>query len=287
MPRLPADAFVGQLKEVCVAIGNRLDREWPANRPSPEGEQVVLRSLVLASGNTFSAVLYSCAELPPDPLRKIEYSLAFPPLARVILEAVFTVNFLFEDLPVRAKWFMLAGWRAMAEEHALSVSTFGADANWREWLDSHERAVSAMADGLGIAFVDRATPEVVAKYWPTPGKMMNDPSLGADRLARMRYLDQWFYGQFSSAAHLKWSGLARSTAPLLRHHLGENLKAGLVKSRSDVIVSAAVMLLALLSEIEIEMRFGHSAQLKYVWVTLGEVVDYVKFLYESHYQPRL
>lgn len=286
MPRLPAGAFVPQLRQACTAIGNRLDREWPADRPGPHGEQTVLRALVLASGNAFDAILYLCSEIPPDASRKIEFALALPPLSRVILEAVFTVNFLLEDLPDRAKWFLRAGWRSMAEEHTLSVETFGAEPSWQEWLEAHQHAVDSMADQLNIPPDDRADLEAVARHWPTPSKMMSRYPLAPARLARMRYLDMWFYGQLSSAAHLKWSGLARSVAPLLRRERDENMVAGLVKTRSDVVVTSAVMLLALLSEIEIELRFGHAEELRYAWTVLGDLVAFAKSLYDSQYRAR-
>src|SRR5690348_10692932 len=99
IPKLEADVFVPQLANALEALGNRLEREWPATIPEPPGSATLLRTLVLASGNTWRTVRYVCADLPKDPARKIEYALALVPLARVILEAVFTVVFLFEDLP--------------------------------------------------------------------------------------------------------------------------------------------------------------------------------------------
>lgn len=287
MPVLPADTFVSELVDVCTALANRLEREWPTSREEPPLATLILRSLVLASGNTFATIRYVCSDAPDDPLRKIEYSLALAPLIRVILEATFTTIFLFNDLRANVEWFARSGWRDNHEEYLLLRTTFGEDTEWQQSLHEYEELSKKQADNLKLTFEQRQDPKNVAQYWPTPGRMIASDGLSPDRRARMTYLNTWFYGRLSSSSHLKWPGLVKASVPLLFPKRDEDIKAGLIKSRSDVFGSSAVMLLALLSEIEIELAYGHSERLSYVWGVLSEVFQYTKSLYESHYKARL
>lgn len=290
IPKLPAEAFVPKLDDALQAFGNRLEREWPSALAEPKGSRLLLRTLVLASGNTWRTVRYVCAE-SPDASRKIEYALALTPLARVILEAVFTVVFLFEDLATRTAWFMKSAWRDVSERCVRLETDYGSDAAWTEWLTEQRNLRDGLAAELGISAKERDDPSQVTKRWPIPSRMITVPKNGApllsqERLDRLAYLDQQFYGQFSSSAHLQWSGLARGTAPLLSRERDEDLMAGLVKARSDVFCESTTMLLALLSEIEIELSYGHDTQLRYIWTLLGGLLPYVNDLYERYYQRR-
>jgi hypothetical protein len=287
MPVLPAAAFINQLADSCHAITNRLDREWPATLPEPHMARVVLRALVLAAGNAFATIRYVCAEHPEDNSRKIEYSLTLPPLSRVILEGIFTTIFLFDDLQNRVGWFVRAGWRDNREEYELLKDTFGADPQWKSYLGEFEKMTDRLADDIGVSIEARNNPSEVVDWWPTPGRMIRTDGIDPARRRRMEYLNTWFYGQLSSSAHLKWPGLVRSAAALLERNHDENIRALLRKSRSDVVAVSAVMLVALLSEIEVELGYGHAEQLMYVWTVLADTFGFARSLYESHYRSRL
>src|SRR5436190_13306221 len=95
---IPFEAFREQLDSLVEATANKLEREFPTPLRSDRDLGGLLRCLVLVSNNAYRTMRYFCADLPSDPSRKLEYALSGTPLARSVLEALFTVVFLFEDL---------------------------------------------------------------------------------------------------------------------------------------------------------------------------------------------
>src|SRR5207244_2630765 len=105
-----------RLDSLGVATFNKLEREWPSAVPAHKASSLVLRLLVAVSENTYRTIRYFCADKSDDGARKLQYALSAPPMARTILDALFTIIFLFEDLPARTAWYVRAGWREMEEK---------------------------------------------------------------------------------------------------------------------------------------------------------------------------
>lgn len=64
---------------------------------------------MMVSANTYRAIAYVCADSPEAIERKLEYSLAMTPLARTLLDALYTVVYLFEDPIARTEQFYRGG----------------------------------------------------------------------------------------------------------------------------------------------------------------------------------
>jgi len=246
----------------------------------------MLLSLARATDNTFHTIRALCLDDPKYPLRR-EDALSVGPLSRTILDSLFTLIFLFDDLPNRANWYFKGGWRSIWEEQQLYVATYGSDTRWTDWLAERQRFLDNTADRFGLTTAEKANPPTTLKYWPIPSGMRRDKQTSAARIDLMNYLDDWYYGDLSSESHLSLPGLVMRSMALDPDQDPDECAWRLDKQRSDNVLRATVLALAFVSEIEIECRFGLVTRLKYVWTVLAGYFGLAKELYDTWYAARL
>lgn len=289
IPKLDFGVFREPFDNLLTATANKLEREWPADRSSHPESGTVLRLLVLVSDNTFRTMRYFCADKPPDPSRKLEYALTAPPLARTILDALFTVIFLFEDLSKRTDWYHKAGWRKMREEHdRIRASTGGGQEHWPEYIREHQAVVEDFRTEWNVSEEEASNPRKKIPYWPTPAQMVANADTSADRREFMTFLEGWFYRHLSQDSHLTWPGLSRRGGHFLYDRASQPVARDmLVKYKSDTLGTAAVLLLAIASEIEAELGFGLAERANYVWGILTPYMPDAREIYDKRYAERL
>src|SRR2546427_152763 len=131
---------------LCEATGNLLEREYPA-RLRVNGSDAILTTLFRVAVWDHRAVRQLCDERLLG--YNLKLSVAIPPLARAILDAVFTVVFLFNDLQANSRWYWRSGWREGCEHFRRRAEKYGADPAWTEQLEREAAFLSRMLDGLG------------------------------------------------------------------------------------------------------------------------------------------
>ncbi len=279
-----------KLGELLVAMGNWIERSWPGQRrgrgSDHEGARALFLSLVRVAENTWRSAAFLCADTPPNPARKPEYVLSVPPMARSVLEAVCTTIFVFGDLPKRVADFYRAGWREVAEERDRVRTRYGTDPDWQPYLDEVERMLSDKQRDWGVTDEDAADKTRIPRF-PIPDRMVKDRSLSIDRREQLQYLLDWHYRKLSQDMHLSWPGLARRAGFFLPAVGPEDRERLLPRARADIFSTLAAFELALISEIEIECRFGTAPKAQYVWAILGDFSPDTKELYERFYQNQL
>src|SRR5713101_8280613 len=157
-----------QIDRLLESVANKLEREWPQSitRSTPAAFMLLLGTVKVA-GNTFKAIRFLCSEKSPDWRHRPEMALAVPPLARTILDALYTCIFLFEDLPTRAEWYMCSGWRELAEYIDRAKRDYGSDPVWMEYFAVADPALANLTNVIGKPASElRGT-----KWWPTPPQM--------------------------------------------------------------------------------------------------------------------
>jgi len=284
-----------QLDGVLAAIGNMIHRGWPARYSNVGGAQEFFLATVKVADNTYRTIRFICADIPRDPARKADYALSVPALNRVILDSLFTVVFILEDLPSRCQWYLKSGWRALAEELQQYRRSYANLPEWQPWLSELENLVKT---GIGIYNItpeEQSDPTRIPR-WPNPGKMPHYKVSGRKPLPDSRqflaYLNDWFYRELSSQAHLSFEGLLKSAAPLFRETFlraqQERLEEVQLPRFKQIQVGRTLMLvLALLSEIEVCLNFGLRAKLSYLWTVLGSYSPETKEVYDKRYQRPL
>jgi len=282
---LPFDTIRSELATALIAVGNKLEREWPTKWKTYPEAAVILRGTVAVTANTYHTIRILCADPHPHPSVKREFVVSVPPLARTVLDSLFTIGFLFEDLPVRAKWYLKSGWRELYEERQRYQQTYGTDPTWKEQLARQSSFVDQMKVDWGISPLEEANPSTIP-WWPNPGQMVRDTRTSQTRTDYLRYLNDWFYRELSSDSHLSWPGLARRSMHFLNKDQ-EQRDRDLDKFRSDCLAVTITLVLAILSEIQVELGYDLAQRLKYLWGVLRPGFLMTRELYEFRYENSL
>jgi hypothetical protein len=281
-PTLPFGSFHGELDTVATAVKNKIRLQWPNKWNPPDGAPTALQASVAVAQNTYRTIVFICSE-EQEAGRRLEFSLSCTPLLRTILDSVFSIVYLLQDVPVRTTQFYRGGWREMREELDRYSGKYGTDPNWSEWIAKLTGVVDGLKADLGISPAEEANLRKAIQYWPIPSQMLRDSGLDTDRRTFLEYLTDWFYRELSADSHLSMTGLARRSVALL-----EDKTECLIKHRSDCVMVAAILLLALLSEIQLEAQWPDiKPRLEYVWTILGSLWDVGKEIYDMRYAGRL
>ncbi|UCG91736.1 MAG: hypothetical protein JSV97_11785 [candidate division WOR-3 bacterium] len=268
---------------------NKIDREFPFKQIKDKNwrgmSRVILLTLVYVAKNTYRSILFLCDMVSKDPARKIEYSLSAIPLLRVIMEEVFTVAFISENLEERIKQYCKAGWRETKEEYDRFLACYGKDKNWISWFNKYKEHLNETTGLFGITSAEAANPKKNILSWPTPGQMKKhvDSSVLKDF---MQYLQDWYYKQFSQAVHLTYPGLAVMGSHFLPTYADKSEDI-VKKLRSDCAFHSITLILAYFSEIEHILKFQHKKELKYLWTIVSEYWGIAQELYDKRYQNLL
>ena len=273
---------------VMDALGNKIERQRSPQLEKAPGAKPVFLIFVRAAFNTYKTVRHLCADEPEDSTRKPEYAFSCPALNRTILDCLFTVVFMLEDLPKRFRWYYQSGWRESREKFDRYSEQYGHLAEWKEWLDNSRRLVQSGRDFIGVE--ERESTDI--KYWPNPGKMAKygirkNESLPPSR-EFLSYVTDWFYRDLSAQSHLSFPGLAHNAAlldlPEVRQLWTERHAK---KFRSDQMVMSITLCLSLASELEAYLGFQLAEKIKYSWTILGEYFLMSKEVYEFRYKDLL
>jgi hypothetical protein len=245
---IDASVITVPLDKAMTALGSKVEREWPQKYAHILGAREIVLLNVSTTDVTSRSIRYLCAEKPPDPNRSLEYSLSAPPLNRTILDNLFSLLFVLEDLPTRCLWYHKAAWREQRLELDRYRAEYGTLPNWQAWLNN----LTALCD-FGVKLF-QISPQEVANprsipSWPNAGAMATygvSPSTPMPpNRAFMQYLNDWFYADLSQQSHLGGQGMMKRSSPLLHPRKSPEREATLSKNRYIWIGQAVTLTLAL------------------------------------------
>src|SRR5688572_20979131 len=107
----------GPLGSLAEATVLKLEREWPRHHANISGGQLVFRLKTQLAFTTYQSIVYLSAERPADFARKAAFTSSVPPLSRSILDTLYSIIFILEDVAPRIAWYYRAGWREMWETY--------------------------------------------------------------------------------------------------------------------------------------------------------------------------
>lgn len=271
-----------------IAMGNRLDRQWPQTKKYAAwgGGALILGQYKLAE-NYLAASRFLLADKPEVPSRKLEFALANPPLARTLLDALCTVVFLFEDFGPRVEWHYKAGWLDVRRETDRMKEAYGNDPDWIEALANREAFLEEGRRAFGITDKDLVKPKKL--QFPTPDAMLRDHlTKGTERYEYVQYMIDWFYRELSQDTHLTFTGVGRAYALLIPGDMPpDERKHRLELVRFKQVSTSFILMMCLITELELQLRFGEAELAKYVWTILSDWHPSAKEIYERFYEKFL
>lgn len=263
------------------AFINLVERSFPAGEP--QEAEIVIRLLLKVSKNIYDTIIHLCQEKLRDPFQKAEFSLSSRPLIRVLLDILANLLFLSENLKERVSWYRKSGWREQME-WLKRFDRYRGDPNWDAWLAEMEQFLDNEKASANISQQEEADPKKKIKYWPYLAQMKK-MATSADIRTMIEYIETTFYREFSQESHLTWPGLKSTGAALLIDNPEDQWQ--FLKQRSDSVMFAVTMILAILSEVEALLNFGRTEKLKTVWRVMSETFYLVKEFYEERYEDLL
>lgn len=287
-PKLVDFKVIGDpLNRLLTALGNKLSREWPAEYRNIIGARELFVMHFRTAQLGLMSSLYLCGDLPPDPRRKPDYCVSLAPINRALLDILFTVLFILEDLAARCEWFHEAGWRESKLELDRYQREYRDLPEWQEWLAQLDLFVNAGPTLIRLSPAQAADPRAL-RAWPTPGAMTQygvSPGAPLPPLrAFMKYLNDFFYIDLSQQTHLAAWGMVKRTGFLLDEVQGLPSTADEVKKyRYYQIAQAVAFVLALSSEIEVHFKFGLRQDALFVWGVARPIMRVVDEMYSKRY----
>jgi hypothetical protein len=241
-----------RLQGLVINVDRDLQRRKKAARPSDvvaDRSLSLLNMFIRFTDNSYRAVLYVAGDLPEDPNRKPSYVLVVPAINRQLLDLLFTVVYMLDELPGRSLEYLRAGWREHLEEYKQNENTFGADPEWRDYFALMREDSKSQADRLQLTPKERQNPKLIP-YWKHPFQLKDEQTKSRECL---RYLDKWVYGDVSAQAHLSCFGLLKVApmilAPLIGGEALEMTETRVIPQyRSQHIMRTAVVTLAIATD---------------------------------------
>lgn len=284
--RLDFSVIREPLEKLTASTILNLERALPPELGRVPGAGVVLLLLAKLAATTFDTIRYFCAERPEDPARRISFASSAPPLLRSLLDGIYTVVFIGEDVDERIRWYYRAGWREMREEHERHHTRYGGQADWDPWLRRNAEFLEATRDDWGVSLDEAENLRAISR-WPTPPQMIRSGLLQPATREFFEYMEDWFYREFSQEDHLSLPGLIRRGSTFLRPPDEGGTENEWKKKRSDWFTYAVVLLLAFLTEMILLCGFDLKGQCAYLWGILREYSPMAAELYQERYDGRL
>jgi hypothetical protein len=280
-----------KLETLSLALVNKIEREWPASLGQLRFTQGFFGLTVRFSRITYRTACYLCADARmKEGEWRWYYTLALPSLNRTILDAIFNVVFMLEDLEPRSTWYLKSGWKEAYREYTRYLEAYADDPQWVKWITGSRALLDMGAAQFCITQQHRQAP---SNWWPNPGKMVdhgvNPNALPPDRQF-LQYLNDWFYRETSAQNHQSFFGFMRIGALLLSDApgLSDGQKATVEsdfypKHRAVQLSRSVILLLSLICEIEHCFSFGLAPRAIELWNILVDRVPEAKEIYEKRY----
>ncbi len=147
---IPADRRLdfSVIREPLVALTaatiENVERALPSEIMKVPGTLALLLPLAKLAETTFSTIGYFCGDTPEDPRRRISFSSSAPPLLRALLDEIYTIVFIGEDLAGRVPWYYKAGWRELREEYDRHLQRYQGKSGWDPWLSGYGKFLAAI-----------------------------------------------------------------------------------------------------------------------------------------------
>ncbi len=248
------------LNKLLVAVGNKLEREWPQRYRNVTGARELFVMHLRTAHTTYLSALYLCGDIPPDHRRKAEFSVCLPVLNRALLDSLFAILFILEDLPNRCEWFWESDWRELRLELDRYLAEYGNLPEWRSWLAQLTEHCNRGIAHAKLSPTQTADPSKL-RSWLNVGAMLNFGVSPNVPLPPPR-------------AFMKYLNDPETEALLKRNKYGH-------------IGQKVALVLALASEIEAHFNFGLRQEALFVWGVAVPNIVVVEEMYRKRYRELL
>jgi hypothetical protein len=211
-----------------------------------------------------------------------------PAINRQLLDLLFSLVYMLDDLSGRSLRYQRAGWRELDQEYRMFKTQFSKDPEWRQHFKNVKGVLDGMIRQLGITETECKNPTQIP-FWKHPFELKDEPTTSR---AYLRYLEKWLYGDTSAQAHLNFGGLAM-VGPFLVADIVGGQDEERVKNRTihqyhfKHFSRTAIVTLAIATEIDAHFKLGNVAAASYLWNLFAEYCAEAKEMVQHRYEKLL
>ncbi|MGA8214782.1 MAG: hypothetical protein WB799_14395 [Candidatus Sulfotelmatobacter sp.] len=221
---------------------------------------LLLNVFVRFARNSYDAVRYVAGNTPEDPRRRPNYVMVVPAINRQLLDLLFSIVYMLDDLSARSLQYQRAGWRELDQEYRMFKMQFSKVPEWKQHFKNVKKVLDDFIQRFGITAAEQKDPRLVP-FWKHPFELKDEQTSSRPYL---RYLEKWLYGDTSAQAHLSFGGLAM-VGPFLVADIVGGKDEERVKNRTILqyhfrhFSRAAIVTLAIATEIDVYLKLGNAA----------------------------
>jgi len=286
--KLVEERMDGLLRNVDGDLQKRGNEALRANYRDDERCLTLLNLMIRFAKNSYDAVRYLTGSTPEDPKRRPNYVIVVPAINRQLMDLLFSLVYMLDDLRERSLWYQRAGWRELDEEYRMFRNRFAKDVEWRPHFANVKKILDGMIQRYGITEQERRNPKLVP-FWKHPYKLSEKQT---ESRPFLRYLKKWLYGNTSAQAHLSFGGLTMVGAFLVADIVGgqdeEYVNNRIIKQyHYQQFSRTAIVTLAIATEIDSYCKLGNTTAASYLWHMFAEYSAEAKEMLEQRYTKLL
>jgi hypothetical protein len=211
--------------------------------------------------------------------------LIVPNVNRQLLDLLFSLVYMLDDLSPRSLTYQKGGWRELREEYEQHYQRLSKDLEWADHFRIVRETLESTADQFEITPAQRKKPKLVP-YWPTPTQLKDEATKSREYL---RYLTKWLYGDTSAQAHMSFGGMIKVApfilAPLVGGQAKELIDNRIIHQyRYQQITRTAVVALAICTEINRHCNLANDERIGYLWTTFAEYSGEAREMFDIRYK---
>jgi hypothetical protein len=249
---------------------------------------LLLNLIIRFARNSYDAVRYVAGDTPEDVRRKPNYVLVVPAINRQLLDLLFSLVYMLDDLSTRSFQYQRAGWRELEEEYRMFKTHFAKDPEWKQHFKNVKSELKRMVTNFGISEEERRKPQLIP-YWKHAFELKDEQT---ECRPFLRYLERWLYGNTSAQAHLSFGGLMMMSPFLVADILGgqreEWINNRIIRQFHFMhFTRTAMVTLAIATEIDCYCRLGNAERAAYLWNIFAEYTAEAKEMLKQRYEKLL
>ncbi len=287
--------------KLLIAVGNKLEREWPEKYARIGSAQMQLLQLVRLALVNYKTIAFVCSDINDGAVRDPHLCLSTPALNRTILEIIGSVLYLFEDLPRHTDLFFRAAWRDEQEMLAKYRDRYSGRPRWDAYIDLRTKGVAKLEQALGITDEEKKDLNRILR-WPKLGKIINRLKASypeSKTLPYLQFLNDWLYRELSTQSHIEPKGVGEMGL----HFVGmsdlqaisredpdkikERLEQKLREFRTSQVWIGVTLILSLATEIDLHFEYGLRDKVAFYWSLFSAHSETAEEFYEERYRALL
>jgi hypothetical protein len=291
---IDATTFQDPLLKIADVIAEKVKREAPKMISGPGFIAIDLHMLLRHSMYTFAFFCYLHAEdrRETDTAWRDAYTIIVLPLIRNMIDDLYNITLILEDLVQNGTWFRTSGYKKAFEALDADEKRYAGIKMWDEWIANNRKELDFVirVDGFKVDQQLMATPT-----WPTMGKYINTLQKGGGTTPHQDFLKALLHGpwtQYSAMAHGAYQGLLPYAVYYSRDSLTHEDRDEL-DQRQPIIISqhfsrVALLLLCMVTELQAYFKFHDNGaninpRIRSLWDILI-VAPEVQELYDKRYK---